>query len=734
MLYCLMSDGSPQPGWWQASDGKWYPPETHPSRRATEPSPPTQPASVSQPVVPTAPVAPVPPPAPSAEPAASPAGWWQASDGNWYPPEQRPAATPPVAAQPVVPPPAPRVADQTTSFDPQSVPPEPSAFTPPVTPATPATPPTAPVPYPTTPAPSTPPAPQPFAQPSNVAAQPGAPATQPNGWWQASDGNWYPPTATPGGSQPAVVPTSVQPVAPKPPTGKGVTIAATILGLLVVLAGIGFVATRDEPSETTIEAPGGSVGDDEAPADSSDSSSATPNTVDPNEGVAGGESAQEMEDDVPVTEAPEQFDDSFPDASDPVEIIGSDGEPWNVASAQALGNIEDYWARTMPEVFGFDYEPVSGGFYAYSSNEPIPPCARSGDDVANNAFYCGFEDVVAWDDELLFREVHEFAGDLGVGLILAHEIGHAVQERVGMEGLTVTLENQADCYAGAWIASVAENPNDNFQVQSADLDRALIQLVEIADQPGTGATDPFAHGNAFDRINGFRDGLDNGAGKCADYNDQNVVITQIRFRDQEEFDSDGNLPFITDRENDDLFDLMPPDIEDFWAGVFPDAFGEAWTPLAGGVQAFEEGRDSPTCGGEPVANKAYYCRTDDYIGMETTTSMRALYDQFGDLSPGVVLGAQYGYAVQARLGTGRDQLLNSLQADCYAGAWVQSILPANADGLVISAGDLNESVETLLLLGDESETDDIRGTGFERVGAFRSGVLEGVSGCGQYTP
>jgi hypothetical protein len=35
-----MSDTQQGPGWWQASDGKWYPPETHPSRQVPAPSPP----------------------------------------------------------------------------------------------------------------------------------------------------------------------------------------------------------------------------------------------------------------------------------------------------------------------------------------------------------------------------------------------------------------------------------------------------------------------------------------------------------------------------------------------------------------------------------------------------------------------------------------------------------------------------------------------------------------------
>src|SRR5580704_16392793 len=50
-----MSDVSQGPGWWLASDGRWYAPELHPDYKAH-----------------------------------SAAGWWQASDGRWYPPEQHP--------------------------------------------------------------------------------------------------------------------------------------------------------------------------------------------------------------------------------------------------------------------------------------------------------------------------------------------------------------------------------------------------------------------------------------------------------------------------------------------------------------------------------------------------------------------------------------------------------------------------------------------------------------------
>lgn len=74
-------------GWWQAADGEWYPPERHPSYSASDPNS---------------------------------YGWWQASDGNRYPPERHPdyrtAPTMPsaAAAPPTMPPPA----EPTRAFEP----------------------------------------------------------------------------------------------------------------------------------------------------------------------------------------------------------------------------------------------------------------------------------------------------------------------------------------------------------------------------------------------------------------------------------------------------------------------------------------------------------------------------------------------------------------------------------------------------------------------------------------
>ena len=75
-----MSDSSQGEGWWLASDGKWYAPEQHPDYQ-----PPAS-STVAQA-----------PPRPTGAEAAMGPGWWLASDGRWYPPQ----AAVPVQKKPV---------------------------------------------------------------------------------------------------------------------------------------------------------------------------------------------------------------------------------------------------------------------------------------------------------------------------------------------------------------------------------------------------------------------------------------------------------------------------------------------------------------------------------------------------------------------------------------------------------------------------------------------------------
>ena len=75
----------------------------------------------------------------------------------------------------------------------------------------------------------------------------------------------------------------------------------------------------------------------------------------------------------------------------------------------------------------------------------------------------------------------------------------------------------------------------------------------------------------------------------------------------------------------------------------------------------------------------------------------------------------------------------ALLSDCLTGSWVADIIPA-ADGstprgVSVSPGDLDEAIQTALVVGDAASTDDVVGSGFEKIASFREGVLEGLPAC-----
>ena len=93
-------------------------------------------------------------------------------------------------------------------------------------------------------------------------------------------------------------------------------------------------------------------------------------------------------------------------------------------------------------------------------------------------------------------------------MVLAHEFGHAIQLRagVGQNQPTILLEQQADCFAGAWMARVAHGDAPGLQLDDKELTTSLAGMVRFSDAPGTSADDQEAHGSAFDRIGAFQDG------------------------------------------------------------------------------------------------------------------------------------------------------------------------------------------------------------------------------------
>jgi predicted metalloprotease len=426
----------------------------------------------------------------------------------------------------------------------------------------------------------------------------------------------------------------------------------------------------------------------------------------------------------PKPQAPNKVAQPGPQDTSKIEIHGDASEPVNKLAMQAIGDLQDYWGKEFPQLYDKDYEPVKGGFYAVMpSSGDVPPCAQDASEISGNAFYCATKDVVAWDAEDLLPTLQKKYGDFVIPVVLAHEWGHAIQGRSNFTARTVTKELQADCFAGAW----AKHAKDDkvFDVTAADQDAALAGILDLRDTPGTSNIDPNAHGSGFDRVSAFQDGFDNGPGKCKDYRDDEPMVLELPFNDEQDAAQGGDSPY------DSIVNGVPFDLEDYWTHVYPEvADGKTWQPVHG-LEPFTPD-NPPACGGQSTKGYVlFYCVPDDYVGWDNAVGMPRVYDQGGDYAVATLLATQYGLAALTRLGDESDEKTSTLRGDCLAGGYTASVILYNRPDTStyhISPGDLDEGIKALLVFRGEGDVER-QGAGWSRVKAFREGVINGAQAC-----
>jgi predicted metalloprotease len=428
----------------------------------------------------------------------------------------------------------------------------------------------------------------------------------------------------------------------------------------------------------------------------------------------------------------------------------------------AIDDVESYWTETYPEVYDGPFEPLAGGYHPYGPNTELPICGPvplDYEEIAGNAFYCPSEDLIAWDEATLIPEINETFGGFTVGIVFAHEFAHAIQARANVGGRTIDLELQADCYAGAWTAHVADGGSATFEVSDDELDSTVAGMVAIRDLPGTTEGDPAAHGSAFDRIGSFQEGYENGPQHCADYENTPRRTVQIPFEPEDLLAADpGNFRLEDvgpacpedldervmsgdyDRDSGEARDcglasLLEADLNVYYVTRFEE-LGEVWMPIDDLVLV-DPARDEIECGGDTLGadelrGAALYCEDENVVVIDGAELTPQLY-QIGDFAFGAEVARLWSIAAQAQLGLDASGIDASLQADCMTGLYARSLLRQVAAGepdsqlLEISPGDLDEGIQGFIAFGDAlaSET----GTAFERTDALRTGVVEGIEGC-----
>jgi predicted metalloprotease len=401
--------------------------------------------------------------------------------------------------------------------------------------------------------------------------------------------------------------------------------------------------------------------------------------------------------------------------------LGRGPAPLGQAAASTQRSLMDFWDDEFPAVYGKPFEQLRGGFQAKTPQSPPFTCdgnRQTYEDLKGNAFYCGGpnDDYIAYDATQLFPELNNEFGGIAPAIVLAHEMGHAIQRRAGVDAASVVLELQADCFAGSWVRYTEKTTDDPVSLTSGALDRSISTILVLRDQPGTPATNPQAHGLGFDRVNAFQTGYEGGAPACKALSEGRAVTTELPFRTVSEAQTGGNLPFSQ------AVPVLAGSLDAYWTATLPKvAPGKTF---ARPVRRPVDRRPEAKC---LVEISSGYCSDDNAVVWVVPELLQA-QQRIGDLATGTALSEAWGLAVQSQAGWKTSGQAPGLQRDCFTGAWVSALAGNGLEDSLLSPGDIDEVLATIVASSSAGPQTD-RGGAFERTAALRRGLFQGAGVC-----
>jgi len=212
-------------------------------------------------------------------------------------------------------------------------------------------------------------------------------------------------------------------------------------------------------------------------------------------------------------------------------VVASPANPAKTASVEKLKDFvtfvlndnQDTWTKLLAEQ-GAQYRRAKLVLFRDSVDSA---CGAAGS--ATGPFYCPGDERVYIDlgfyDEL--RERFGAPGDFAQAYVLSHEIGHHVQNLLGIEqkmraaqrqnprmekALSVRMELQADCFAGIW----GHTTQQRNLLEANDVQEGLAAAASVGDdriqKAATGHVSPesFTHGSSAQRMEWFKRGYNSG--------------------------------------------------------------------------------------------------------------------------------------------------------------------------------------------------------------------------------
>ncbi|MBB3085905.1 hypothetical protein [Geodermatophilus sabuli] len=305
---------------------------------------------------------------------------------------------------------------------------------------------------------------------------------------------------------------------------------------------------------------------------------------------------------------------------------------------------------------------------------------------------------------------------------MAHEFGHAMQARFGFSEVTIRDETQADCFAGPFTRWVADGNAEHVSLRVPELDDVLVGFLELRDPVGTDEDVEGAHGSGFDRVSGFHSGYTGGVGTCRDEFGPDRVFTAREFDDRLDEANEGNAPY------EDIGTLVADSLPLFYDSWFPQVAGTAFEAPA--IAGFDG--TAPDCGDMRAEDLDLgYCAADGTVYVDETDLLQPAYSDVGDFAVATAVSLPYAEAARDQLGLSTDDSAATVSTVCLTGWYTARFVDGDFEEVTeLSPGDVDEAIVFLLTYGRSgSVLADVGTRGFELVGAFRDGFLEGGTAC-----
>ena len=200
---------------------------------------------------------------------------------------------------------------------------------------------------------------------------------------------------------------------------------------------------------------------------------------------------------------------------------------------RTLGSTEETWGEIFQKS-GASYRPTT--LVAYSGGTQSA-CGIG--QAAMGPFYCP-NDQNIYIDPAFFNELSQrfgAPGDFAMAYVIAHEVGHHIQNLEGTleraqqaqqsagqaEGnqIQVGVELQADCYAGVWAANARDAQGSI--IEAGDIEEGMRAAEAIGDDTlqkqtqGTVVPESFTHGSSAQRMEALRRGMTTGNPAACNY-------------------------------------------------------------------------------------------------------------------------------------------------------------------------------------------------------------------------